>query len=269
MYKFRNLDRVSNDDDLFMPTEAMYFMDTDLPIESIVNGYQTVQVSGRELATPELNVHESNYYDGGFILNRRLPTREIKVKYLLAAKNSTEFRYSFNLLNQQLFTREVFKFYFRDEPEYYWIGAVSAVEEFPSGVNEGFSTFTITCIDPFKYPKHPYEITGSGTFTITNEIPYYTQPQEITFNYTDDVQNTYIQDGNGHEIFIEGSYSNRDEVTVIPNDPENKYVYYFGQPTPAKLMYTSQIQDFAIKKGSTIVTSQNCSVTIKIGGKLL
>lgn len=269
MYDFRNIDRVSNDDDVYIPTEAMFFYDTDLPLESIIEGYQTVQVTGRELATPKLNVHEFDSYDGGFVLDRRMPTREIKVKYLMSANDSTEFRYSFNLLNQQLFARKVFKFYFKDEPEYYWIGAVSAVDEFPAGSNSGFSTFTITCIDPFKYPKHPYEIVGSGNFTIDKDIPYYTQPIKMTFTYTDKVFNTFIQDGNGHEIMFQGTHDKGDEMIIVPNDPEMNFLYSFDEPATQYLLYTSQLQDWSIMKGSKVSLSQSCEVTIEIGGKLL
>lgn len=269
MYDFRNLNKVQNDEDVFLPTESMFFMDNDLPLESIIEGYQTVQVTGRELATPETNIQEKEFFNGGTYVNRRMPTREIKIKYLLAAKDSTEFRYSFRLLNQQLFTREVFKFYFKDEPEYYWIGAVSAVEEFPAGRNQGFSTFTITCVDPFKYPKNPYQITGEHEFTIDEDIPYLTAPERILIHYMEETSSTYIRDDMGHEITIKGTFAPPDEIEIIPNDPLKNFVYFHGNPAPERLYYMSQLKSFQVKKGSKLLLSDKATVTLTVGAKQL
>lgn len=272
MYDFRNLDIVKNDDDPFIPAEAMYFRDTELPIESIIPDYVTLTVSGREIATPETKIGEYSLYDGGTFINRRFPSRQITVTYALLAHNDNEFREAFNLLNEQLFNRKEFQFYFKDDPNYYWTGSVTAVEEFPAGQYQGKSSFTITCTDPYKHSKDPFLISGIKEFKITEDIVYPSSPDKITWKYTGDVQNTYIQDGNGHEIMLDGIFAAGDELELIPDDPKGQFVYLFGEPTPWRLKLGVGIADihtFYVKKGSNIVVNANCEVVLEVSKKLL
>ena len=269
MYNFRNLDIVKNDEDFFIPAEAMYFSDSNLTLESLVNGYVTLQVTGRELAGPEVDLPELGYQDGGILVHRRFPTRKIVVTYGLFAEDDVDFRHSFKLLNQQLYTRDKFKFYFRDDPEYYWEGIVTEVGEFPAGTNQGKSTFTITCIDSFKRSVKPIEVTGTGHFAVGQNIIYPTLPDKFTFKYTGAVQNTYVQDGNGNEIFIEGQFDSGDELELIPNDPDKQFVYYFGSPNPQRLKVASHLKRFNIKRGSNVVVNANCTLVMEVSDKQL
>ncbi|WP_304533010.1 distal tail protein Dit, partial [Faecalibaculum rodentium] len=149
-----------------MPDEAVRINGKWL--ENEVSGYRTLHVSGRELISTEINTNTIAGMNGEIFLNSRIPARVITVRYLLAAKSNFEFRQAFNQLCRLLQPAQV-EVVFADEPDKYFIGTKSEIENPEPGSNIATGEFKIFCTDPFKYSttEKAIPITGN-TLTITN-----------------------------------------------------------------------------------------------------
>ncbi len=136
-------------------------------LENEVSGYRTLHVSGRELISTEINTTTIAGMNGEIFLNSRIPARVITVRYLLAAKSNYAFREAFNKLllaaKSNYAFREAFnklsrllqptqvEVVFADEPDKYFIGTKSEIENPEPGSNITTGEFKIFCTDPFKY----------------------------------------------------------------------------------------------------------------------
>ena len=65
-------------------------------LENEIDGYRTLSVQGRELASSSINDIEINSKDGTHYKSRRYGSRIITVKYQLITKSNSEFRKAFN-----------------------------------------------------------------------------------------------------------------------------------------------------------------------------
>lgn len=152
MYKFIDTTEVSEEN--ILPSEAL-MINGDY-IENLIEGYRTLQVTGREALTAELHSYESGVRDGSVLQSKRYPARYITVKYQLLAKSPEAFRNAFNRLAGILNVEEA-ELIFNDEPDKFFIGTPEEIEEIPGGTNSVVGSFTIFCADPFKYSVQEYE----------------------------------------------------------------------------------------------------------------
>lgn len=131
-----------------LPAEAVSINGTY--IENKIEGYQTLYVTGRELLESEILEQRIGNTDGAEYQGRRNISRVITVTYRLMAGTPREFREKFNALNLML-NQEQMKFVFNDEPDKYFIGTKSTIDEIPGGKLNVISSFDIYCADPYKY----------------------------------------------------------------------------------------------------------------------
>lgn len=163
MYEFRDTNIGASQDDI-LPSEALSI--NGEYIETLIPGYKTLCVCGREALSPELSTYETGVSDGSVLKSRRYPARTITVKYQLIAKNSEDFRQAYNKLASILNTEEA-ELIFNDEPDKFFVGTPSAVASVPSGRNAVEGEFELFCADPFKYSVVEYEAEPvSGSFLI-------------------------------------------------------------------------------------------------------
>lgn len=119
-------------------------------IENVIQGYRTMYVTGRELLESEIKEQQIGYTDGTEYKGKRNVSRVITVTYRLMANTPEAFRQRFNALNLVL-NQEQMKFVFNDEPDKYFIGTKSTIDEVPGGRLNVISSFDIYCADPYKY----------------------------------------------------------------------------------------------------------------------
>lgn len=131
-----------------LPAEALAINGTY--IENIVDGYRTLNVSGRETMAQEVKEAEVGKHDGAFFQYRRYPTRDIVITYQILADSDTAYREAFIKLNSMLNFEEG-QLIFNDEPDKYFIGTPTEVETPEPGLNNAVGEFTLHCDDPFKY----------------------------------------------------------------------------------------------------------------------
>lgn len=153
-----------------LPSEAMYFNGDFL--ENIVPGYQTLNVTGRELASTEIQSYQLGIRDGMRPVYARIPERELTIKYELDAPTNEDFRDRFNRLNVALFSEKDVVIWFNDEPEMIWSGSKSDVDSVPEGVNHVVGTFTILMSDPYKYTRSDATSVTWGSTVITFQANY-------------------------------------------------------------------------------------------------
>ena len=153
MYKFIDTTQVS--ESALLPSEALKI--NGEYIENIVPGYRTLHVKGREALSPEIQTSETGISDGSRLKNRRFPARYITVAYQLTASTNEAFRSAFNALARVLDVTDA-ELIFADEPDKYFTGTISAIEEVEPGRNTVVGEFQFICADPFKYSVEEYEV---------------------------------------------------------------------------------------------------------------
>ena len=159
-YGFRDTDSAA--DNYILPAEALqingdYIEELFADDLTLGASYETLSVSGRELSAQEATDIEVGVRHGSFLSSRRFKPRELKVKYKLEASSNEHFRKAYNKLNEILNVKDA-QLIFADEPDKYFIGTVTEVDEVEPGRNAVFGEFTITCFDPFKYSVQEYEV---------------------------------------------------------------------------------------------------------------
>lgn len=154
-----------------LPSEAMQI--DGKYIENIISGYRTLHVEGRELLPSDVLSDDNDFQNGSKYKGYRYPSRVIKVTYQLSADDNNEFRQSFNVLNGILDFEEA-KLIFNDEPDMYFVGTKSSIDEVEPGVNNVIGAFEIICTDPFKY----------SVDEITETFPYGIKEMEVDYQGT-------------------------------------------------------------------------------------
>lgn len=156
MYTFVDVNEFS--EGAILPSEA--FTINGKYIENQIDGYRTLNVSGREALSPDVASYTSGIRDGSTLQYKRYPERIIVVKYQLIAASNEAFRAAYNKLGQILDVKNA-QLIFNDEPDKYFIGTPCIIGEVEAGRNAVVGEFEILCTDPFKYSLAVYEATAA------------------------------------------------------------------------------------------------------------
>lgn len=139
-----------------LPSEALNF--NGVFLENEIDGYRTLNVTGREALESEIDAIETKARHGARYRSRRHLPRVITVNYQLSAKNATELMEKFNKLNHILDAEEA-TLIFNDEPDKFFIGTRRALRPPKEGVLTTKGEIEFYCADPFKYSVKEYEVT--------------------------------------------------------------------------------------------------------------
>ena len=156
MYNFIDTTEVSEVASL--PSEALQI--NGQYIENLIQGYRTLNVTGREALSAEVDYFETGVRDGSQLRSRRYPARIITVSYQLIAESSEAFREAYNQLGRLLNVEDA-ELIFNDEPDKFYIGTPGTIGAVSPGRNAVTGEFEILCLDPFKYSVVEYETLGS------------------------------------------------------------------------------------------------------------
>jgi len=267
-YKFRDLGKYTGSDE-FIPSEAMYvfWKGSYKLIENLITGYQTLNVTGRELFSRNVSVENLNGSDGGMYTNSNYPQRVIKVKFKLKAESNEDFRRMFEYLNLML-SQEQFKFKFEDDPQFYWIGTISAVDDFPEGTNEGVGTFEITCSSPFKRMEKAINNKGVGSVKILEPIYFLTVPDVIEIELSKDVSQLTVSN-ELLQIELNGPLKANDVVDILP-DMADSPILVNGVDKTGYLNYLSDLENFEVGQDDVIACSDSkANINVKIRSRRL
>lgn len=153
-----------------LPKQALNFDGQFL--EELIPGYQTLMVEGRELYETENSYVQLGIRDGESHVYNRIPARKIKVHYLIKTNGKADFRDKFNRLNVALYTEKEVEVWFNDEPEMYFHGSKSQVDQPEMTDYYATGTYNIYCGDPYKYTRSDATSVMWGSRTITFESNY-------------------------------------------------------------------------------------------------
>ncbi len=215
MYEFRDINETSEGD--ILPSEALQ-INGDF-IENIIPGYRTLNISGREALSPEINSFETGSRHGSTLKNKRYPARTIIVKYQLISKSNEDFREAFNRLAAILDVEEA-ELIFNDEPDKFFTGTPSFIGEVTPGKNAIVGEFELFCADPFKYSVVEYEAepeSSTGDFLIDYRGTHRAFPTLEAEFYN---ENEIIAALTGHGDCGYVAFFNENEKIIQLGDPE-------------------------------------------------
>lgn len=142
-----------------LPDEAIKF--NGVWLDEVIPGYRTLQVSGRESMASEITDTDVDSRDGNIYQYTRYLPRTITVVFQLLARDSQDFRDSFNRLNA-LLSPEQAKIIFADEPDKYFVGTKVDIHSIPAGRNSITGEIEFYCADPIKYAVNETVISANS-----------------------------------------------------------------------------------------------------------
>lgn len=147
-------------------------------LESIVPGFTTLYVKGREPLDLDLRSASINSRDGDIYQGRRVKGRTLEILFSLTAATPAAYSAAYNKLKGELYKVKESQLIFDDEPGYYFIGTYETIDvEYTAGQPANGSIF-IFCADPFKYSVTETTITAvNGTITATYNGTYPAHPK--------------------------------------------------------------------------------------------
>lgn len=235
-----------------LPLMAMDF--NGLYIENKIDSYKTFKVIGRETTSNEL-VFET-VEEGTLTTNVQLPPRELEITYILKRKNSKQLQNDFKRLRNFLTSDEQVPIRFNDDPETFYFGRLSTMEQPPDDSNTVVGTFIIHCDSPYKFGDL---ITTNGQVAI--DTFYKTYPERITLEVPTTRNNIEIKNGT-ERITATGTFNagskvvvgfKKEEVTMTVNGVEATYM----------LDLQSDLENFELRQGQT-VTSPHGDITLEM-----
>lgn len=131
-------------------------LDDTFYLEDVIEGYTTIDVTGRESIERTVSSDEVGVRDGSIYKYKKYGTRTLTVSFVIEGADSTELLSKLDELNSYLDEEEK-EFIFDDEPDKFYRGTVDGQPEIsiatPGGSDFGVATgsFNILCSDPFKY----------------------------------------------------------------------------------------------------------------------
>jgi predicted phage tail component-like protein len=139
-------------------------------LDDVIDGYMTINVDGRGIRSPSLNVVTVPGRNGSLVLSQQYPPIIMTVYFLLKAPDDKTFRAKLGQLHELLKSEDDVKFSFGDETGYR-IGRLSDVSNPPYDQNQGVGSFTIYCQTPLLYMEdQQQEFTGSVSISETVQI---------------------------------------------------------------------------------------------------
>lgn len=113
---------------VFIPSEAL--MINGRTIEEQISGYQTLTVTGRGPLPKKITAETPDGRDGQQFIEAYYTTRSIVVAYQIVADTAEDLIAKYGQLATILGDNE-FTFNFKDDPDWYYTGTVSATSDLP------------------------------------------------------------------------------------------------------------------------------------------
>lgn len=194
-------------------------------LESIVPGFETLYVKGREPLDLDLRSASINSRDGDIYQGRRVKGRTLEILFSLTAATPAAYSAAYNKLKGELYKAKESQLIFDDEPGYYFIGTYETIDvEYTAGQPANGSIF-IFCADPFKYSTTETTVTATnGTITATYYGTYPAHPKLIARS-------------TGHDCGFYGF--TKDGLTIRVGNPDEQDQEEVPSETAQKLIDTT------------------------------
>ena len=223
-------------------------------LETDIEGYRTLKVSGRETISQELI--SENTHEGTITIDDRLPHRVITITYELVAEDNTSFQNKFKQMRKLLTSKGEVQVTFRDEPNTVYHGQLGTMEVPPDDSNSIVSTFQIYCDSPYK--QSAVVATDGG---VTIDTFYDTLPERIVLNITETTNNIEVTNGS-ERITATGTFNAGSEV-VIKFEKEEVSMTVNGVGATYMIDLQSDLENFKLRQGQT-VSSPHGDITLEM-----
>lgn len=185
-------------------------------LEKIIPQIRITVVEGRELIPNVINQYNIDYRDGSLFESANLPPREIKVGFMVWAKDSEEFRDIFNKLNLILRTEDNSECWirFKDEMDKSYRAILNNIEVQEPKSNNIRCSVSYLCSDPYKYSA-----IRKGISIETEQFNYLPVSWEkIELNIKTDLNKIVVKNKRtGNNIILNGLYKTGQKL-IIDND---------------------------------------------------
>ena len=220
-YEFIDVDDIV---ETFLPAEAMSY--NGVYLENEIEGYRTLNVSGRELLSASIKSSSVDGISGSKYQYKTYPSRTIIVKFQLICDTDRKFREAFNRMNQILSAEQV-KIIFNDEPDKYFIGTKEGNTDIEPGKNSVIGEFEIYCADPCKYSTVLKEFEGviEDDELVVNVQNNGTESATIDYEVTNNAETGYLGIVSEHGVMefgkideVDGTVYQQNETLATLND---------------------------------------------------
>ena len=247
MYNFTDTEDKGS---VLLPKEAInidgFFLDRE------ITSYQTLTVYGRESLDVSMESYSIPQENGLRIRNKTIKERKLVVSYAINAKDTNQFYTAMKKLKKHLYKQSILRIFFNDEPNLYYEGHLSAINEPKDNYIKGEGSFEILCPMPYKYHVNTKKyISNSSKLNIDSYLPNKIRSFEVdklTVNST----GMTIQIGNYKMRFI-GLPSTVGKKLVI--DFESLSVTLGGQVITSNLDILSDFGNVRVKDQDTVYCS--------------
>lgn len=149
-------------------------------LETLVSGYRTLTVEGREELDLDVINAEIDTSDGGRYLRRKIKSRVLNVRFAVEDSTPEGFAVKFKALKAELYKIKESQIIFTDEPNIYFTGTFRKITAEYVGHTVAQGVIEISCAAPFKYSVTETTITAvNGTITATYNGTYPAHPKLI------------------------------------------------------------------------------------------
>lgn len=252
-------------------------------LEVAIPGYQTISVDGRGLVGRDIQTSSYQFVRAGGktrrrqrsssnlpknkLLDSRLSSRTLRIRFELQADTDEQLRRRWEDLNALVNVVDE-KFIFSDDPNYYYVGTLSDAEEAEEGMNHVFSSFSVECVDPYKYSValYPWHFVGKGSLQTDYPYPVVLEKAELTAG-TMGKSLVLLNETQGLSIRIDKNITVGEKVVL---DFREYRVYDgSGRSIMPSLNLLSDFEGFSISSGDTIKANLQSDVVFHYREKRL
>lgn len=238
-------------------------------LETLVSGYRTLTVEGREELDLDVINAEIDTSDGGRYLRRKIKSRVLNVRFAVEDSTPEGFAVKFKALKAELYKIKESQIIFTDEPNIYFTGTFRKITAEYIGHTVAQGVIEISCADPFKYSVTETTVTAvNGTITATYNGTYPAHPVLTAQSAEHDCGFYSFSDDDGHLIQI-GNPEEEDQEEEPTEQVVASLNSYFGtnywpsyapydpvwHPDRARLLYGYETADQGFRASAAYIYS--------------
>ena len=236
-------------------------------LESVISGYRTLTVEGRETLSLDIETINTNIRNGAKYKRRRIASRTIIVNFAIKDTTPEGFAAKFNTLKQYLYGIEEARLIFDDEPDKFFAGTFRNVTATYTGLTS-IGRIEILCADPFKYSLTEYTSTAAnGTITAEYAGTYPAHPVLTAQSAGHDCGFYAFTDRDGHLVQV-GNPTEEDQEEVPTEEAEKMIDTTFGSSHTwdiwsagnAQMLYGYYTDGYAVQSANDYIYSQPTSI---------
>lgn len=253
-------------------------------LDRTIEGFQTLTVQGRELVGRDLESRNYKTIRAGkktqtarnyrqslapnVLISSTMTSRTIVVRFEIKAKSDGIFRRIWERLNL-LVNKEEVSIIFSDDPDYYYTGTLTQIEEVNPGSNHIHSSFQYECMDPFKYRIRPQtlQFLTSASFPVVADYPVIIEEIRIKPRDTASTNLRITNQTTGSFLQIDRQTLANTEIVIDLLTPDVRTAA--GLDRMADLNLFSDLEDFSVELGDIVQTNVAADVWISYRRRML